>query len=195
MKLIKNKKGFSFLEVMVTIAVLSVGILAVLTLMTSSMRNSMNSRNSIIASELAQEGIELARNIRDNNLINGNNVFSANFPASNSINCRIDKNSTNVSDCNNGLNHKKLYFNSNFYNHTVTANATKFQRKLMIDYYNSAGASTTSALAVKASLYSVVIWGTSFPSVGSDVMPATRCNACNASVKCVCVKDVLTERD
>lgn len=183
MKVIKNKKGFSFLEVMITIAVLSIGILGVMVLIVSSMKSSMNSRDGIIASELAQEGIELIRNIRDNSLINSEDIFSVGFPASSS-NCRIDMNSTSIS-CNNGTNHKKLYFDGNFYTHNSSGTVTKFQRKIMVNnYLDSDGNSANLNSAARVDLYSIVIWGTSWPS---------GCDSCNIAGKCVCVKDVLTE--
>lgn len=184
MKVIKNKKGFSFLEVMITIAVLSVGILGVMVLMVSSMKSSMNSRDGIIASELAQEGIELIRNIRDNSLINSEEIFSSGFPAGSSSNCRIDMNSTSIS-CDNGTNHKKLYFDGKFYAHNSGGTETKFQRKIMVDnYLDSDGNPTNFNSAARVDLYSIVIWGTDWPS---------GCDSCNMAGKCVCVKDVLTE--
>lgn len=181
MKLTKNKKGFSFLEVMITISVLSIGILAVMVLIASSMKSSMNSRDGIIASELAQEGIELVRNIRDNNLINSEGIFSVGFPSESSSNCRIDINSTSIS-CDDGASYRKLYFDGEFYVHSSSGTETKFQRKIMVDNYLGGDGSSTDA--VQVDLYSIVIWGNEWPS---------GCDSCNAAGKCVCVKDVLTE--
>ena len=57
------------MEMMIAAFVLTVGITGALNLIVSVMRNSMNTRNAVIASGLAQEGIELIRNIRDNNML------------------------------------------------------------------------------------------------------------------------------
>lgn len=61
-------KAFSIGEVILAAFVLTVGIIAMLRLITSSYSNSSASQDMIIAAELAQEGVELVRNIRDNNL-------------------------------------------------------------------------------------------------------------------------------
>lgn len=65
----KKRKGFSIGEVVIAIFVLLVGITATLTLIVRSISSSIDSRDSIVASELAQEGIELVRNVRDNILL------------------------------------------------------------------------------------------------------------------------------
>lgn len=65
---IKTKKGFSIAEVLLSIFLLSVGMIAIISLMANSIKNNANNRNSIIATQLAQEGIELVRNRRDLNI-------------------------------------------------------------------------------------------------------------------------------
>lgn len=74
MECLKNKsrsvRGFSLLEVVISMFVLSIGFLASINLATSSIRNSFFQRDEIIASELAQEGLELVYNIRDTNIAN-----------------------------------------------------------------------------------------------------------------------------
>ena len=59
------KPGFSLIEVLVALFVLSLGVSAVFLLMSKSLRSSMDARDQIIASQLAQEGIELVRNLKD----------------------------------------------------------------------------------------------------------------------------------
>jgi type II secretory pathway pseudopilin PulG len=66
--MVKTKKGFSIAEVLLSIFLLSVGMIAIIALMASSIKNNANNRNSIIATQLAQEGIELVRNRRDLNI-------------------------------------------------------------------------------------------------------------------------------
>ncbi|MDO8529622.1 MAG: dockerin type I domain-containing protein [bacterium] len=102
-------RGFSLIEVMIACFVLTVGILAMIDLMAISIRNSIGARDQIIASELAQEGMELVRNIRDNNFANDKKAFEDKFPNVDRDNCRIDKNSTDIKDCNNGNDRFRLY--------------------------------------------------------------------------------------
>ena len=73
-------KGFSLMEALLATFLLSVGIVAVLSLMASSLRSSMVARDQEIATLLAQEGVELVRNVRDNNWADGNDSFN-NLPS------------------------------------------------------------------------------------------------------------------
>lgn len=72
----KNKKqlnniGFTLVEVMAAVAVLSIGLIGGLTAITSSLRNISAGEDRIFAASLAAEGIELVRNVRDSNWLEG----------------------------------------------------------------------------------------------------------------------------
>ena len=60
-------KGFTLLEVMVAMMVIVVGLLASLFLIAFTISSGAADKDRIIAIQLAQEGIELIRNIRDDN--------------------------------------------------------------------------------------------------------------------------------
>ncbi len=64
----RNKKGFSIGEVMVAMFILLVGIVDAVFLTVRSIDNMKGSRDAVIATLLAQEGVELVRNVRDNNV-------------------------------------------------------------------------------------------------------------------------------
>ena len=81
--------GFSLGEVLLAGFVLTVGLLSISALMAKSLKNSFENRDSIIAVELAQEGVELVRNVRDNSFIADADGF-AKF--SGNKHCRIDYN-------------------------------------------------------------------------------------------------------
>ena len=66
---VKYNKGFSVVEVVICISIISVGMMAVFTLLIQNIQVQSMSKNKLIASVLAQEGIELVREIRDNNWI------------------------------------------------------------------------------------------------------------------------------
>jgi prepilin-type N-terminal cleavage/methylation domain-containing protein len=71
-KMKKNEKGFSLVEVLFALLVLTVGITSILFIMVRNIRNSIEAKDQIIAAELVQEGMELVRNLNDNKfLING----------------------------------------------------------------------------------------------------------------------------
>lgn len=63
-RIIKNR-GFTLLELLFAIAILSVGVFAIFNLIIVSLATTPSSTNYLIAANLAQEGLELVRNIRD----------------------------------------------------------------------------------------------------------------------------------
>jgi prepilin-type N-terminal cleavage/methylation domain-containing protein len=63
-----KKRGFTFIEVMIVIAVFSIGVLAVLRLVIYNMSAVKTLETRTTATFLAKEGIELAYNLRDSNL-------------------------------------------------------------------------------------------------------------------------------
>jgi prepilin-type N-terminal cleavage/methylation domain-containing protein len=62
-----NKKGFSIIEIMAVIFIVTVGMVGMLTLVYQSIKVQRFNKHTLIAYQLAQEGIELVRVIRDNN--------------------------------------------------------------------------------------------------------------------------------
>lgn len=66
-----NHNGFTIIEVIVAIFLLAVGAGGVYTLINQSLNSMSVLRSHLIASYLAQEGIEVVRNIRDTNWIKG----------------------------------------------------------------------------------------------------------------------------
>lgn len=179
-KSMKNKKAFSIIEVLTAVFVLSIGITAVLALMAGNVKNSINARDGIIASGLAQEGIELVRNIRDNNFISGKTAFESNFPSNSKDNCMIDKDSDDIEHCDNGNGEdRKLYYNesSGFYVHSSSnATSTKFRRRVIVEY-------DTWPDPTQAVITSMVWWD------GNSNSP----NSCSTVKKCVYVEDILTD--
>jgi len=62
----KEKNGFTLIEVLVTLFVLSVALVGVFFIITQNLANATRVGNNILGAHLAQEGVELVRNIRDN---------------------------------------------------------------------------------------------------------------------------------
>lgn len=62
-----QSKGFTVLEVITAIFILTVGVGAALSLMNQTLATGSVVEQRLIASHLAQEGIEIVRNIRDTN--------------------------------------------------------------------------------------------------------------------------------
>lgn len=61
-----KKKGFSLIEIIITLAILMLGLGAVTTLMVSNIFASKDASSQLIAMGLAEEGIEIVRNFKEN---------------------------------------------------------------------------------------------------------------------------------
>lgn len=70
-KIIRNKSGFSLIEIMAVLLIVSLGIIGVANLATQSIQAQTINRGSIVAYQLAQEGLEIVRQIRDTNWLQG----------------------------------------------------------------------------------------------------------------------------
>lgn len=62
----RNQKGFSLLEVIIALFMITVGLLAILGLANYYLKTTAATKNRLIASFLAQEGIEIVRYFREN---------------------------------------------------------------------------------------------------------------------------------
>lgn len=61
----RNSRGFTLVETLVAISIFTVSILGLLAVLTQGMVNTSYAKQKIVASYLAQEGIEYIRNLRD----------------------------------------------------------------------------------------------------------------------------------
>ena len=62
-------RGFTLLEVLVAIFILTIGIVGVFGLINQAVSLTSATHNQLVASYLAQEGVEIVRNIRDSNFL------------------------------------------------------------------------------------------------------------------------------
>lgn len=76
---LKNNSGISIIEVTVAIFIVTVGLVGVLSLVIQNIEAQYVNKNVLIASGLAQEGIELTRNIRDLNWLTAGNIWYQNL--------------------------------------------------------------------------------------------------------------------
>lgn len=68
-----NQFGQSLLEMIIAITVISVALFSILSLFLSNMKAEEEARLRIVGSNLAQEGVEVVRNIRDSNWLKSDN--------------------------------------------------------------------------------------------------------------------------
>ncbi len=67
MKNIFSKNGFTLVEIIVVLYIMSMGLVGVLSLIIQNIQSQSYNKSNLIAYQLAQEGVELVRKVRDNN--------------------------------------------------------------------------------------------------------------------------------
>lgn len=72
-------KGFTLVETMVAIAVLAVALVGPFIAVNNALKASYTARDQLIAAQLAQEGMEYIRSIRDANYLNGKSSWLDGF--------------------------------------------------------------------------------------------------------------------
>ena len=75
----KNQSGLTLVEAMVSLVFLTLGLIPILGVIVSSISLSARIENNLIAANLAQEGIEVVRAIRDASWMSGE-AFNQNLP-------------------------------------------------------------------------------------------------------------------
>jgi prepilin-type N-terminal cleavage/methylation domain-containing protein len=119
----RKNKGFTLLELMITIMVISIGILGIFGLISNTMQSAEELKSRLVAAYLAQEGIELVRNSRDNNWKEGKE-WTDGWPSCSS-GCRISYDDPVIR-----ANGATLNSNNGFYGNTGTG--TQFTRTIYI---------------------------------------------------------------
>jgi prepilin-type N-terminal cleavage/methylation domain-containing protein len=113
--ILSREKGFSIVETIVAIAILSVVMVAPLTLAQRGLNASMYAKDQVTAFYLAQEAVEYARNLRDNNSLknfSGGDQWLLNLE--NCIapkKCGVDVSIPILVDCSSNLNLCRVTFN------------------------------------------------------------------------------------
>jgi prepilin-type N-terminal cleavage/methylation domain-containing protein len=145
------QKGFSLLEVMVAIFILIMGLSSVLVLTTKSISGASRSTSRLIAANLAQEGIEVVKNIRDYNF-NGSDpdgVWTAwhatgysngcTLIAANQYNCSVQYNSTTFGIDYNAYLRFQPEGSNPYGRYSYTSGTdTPFRRKIILEKINNA---------------------------------------------------------
>lgn len=159
MKLFLNKKinGFTLVETLVAVSILSLSILAGFTAVQNSLKSSVTAKNQMIAFYLTQDAMEYIKNRRDENGLNYINTVSpspntwldgivtvsggvGSGPCGAGKTCRIDSGANTVTDCaTDGANCRNLLqdmvFNSStkgLYGYTNGWTDTGFRRSISI---------------------------------------------------------------
>ncbi len=163
----KNRSGYMLIEAVIATFIVGIVLVTFLTVMAASYRTEFSKREIIIASNLAQEGIEIVRNIRDNNWKTcragdppcNDGFKSPPFPANNSGFCIFYNSDFSINAPVLGCGGAILCRNNTtgFYSNAcgVGTTATKFKRNITI----SNGPSIP--LTDSRTITSIVTWGSS----------------------------------
>src|SRR3989338_4227944 len=142
------ERGFTIVESLVAIAVFTVGISAAIFVIQQSFTVGSRVKNKIIAAYLAQEGIEVIRNIRDRNWMQGK-VYNVDATCFNDNNCWINgiNNSVGANVTNSGCAKydsaslaspcalgPRLSFNGNYYISVGSGVSYQFSRDITTEF-------------------------------------------------------------
>lgn len=126
----KSLSGFSLLEVMTVLFIVSIGMIGTLALIIQNIQTEKINQGDLIACQLAQEGIELVREVRDNNWRAGVGWLTTLDDGDYRMDYSMDTPRA-ITTTDEGL----LYLNNGFYNHEAAdegdhSTETKFYRVL-----------------------------------------------------------------
>ena len=138
---IKEQSGQGLLELIIAIGVIAVGLFAVWTLFLSNFFNEQQSESRIVAGNLAREGVEVVKNIRDSNWLKmDNNVptvsWDTNLVAGQMVITNLippvsGNESASLTPLLNG-NDKLYYHNSGYFYDTITSTSSPYSRIITI---------------------------------------------------------------
>lgn len=143
--------GFSLLETTIAIAILTAAVIGPMALSSQSIRSASVAKDTINASNLAQEGIELVKNIRLNNRLEGKNWTQGLGPCDSVDGCFVDAKDLDVKTCSANCEFIKFDDSLNLYNYDSGSN-TIFKRIIKI----------TNITADEIKVNSTVVWSDKF---------------------------------
>lgn len=142
-----TQSGQGLIEIIVAIAIIVTGISGAVTLTYSNLRSNESSITQIIGANLAREGVEVVRNLRDENWLLGSNWLNGIKGADNDaiLDYNIGTNNWSLDFTKNGISSGRLLLDANgSYNHKNGAYTPYY--RLLTTYVNLCQHRTTSVL-------------------------------------------------
>lgn len=140
-----SQNGFSLIEIVFSIGIITVSIISLLLLFSYNVKNESDNKNKLIAVYLSEESIEVVRQTRDSNWFSGNDWMDGIILGNVVISVK-DQNDLRkgweIKAMGGGGNKKKIYLSSGSYvqfNGAIPAGwtYTNFNRQLRIDENNN----------------------------------------------------------
>ena len=127
-----KKKGFTLSEIIIAIAVLSFGVVLVYGAFFVAFNTTMSTGPRFIAAYLAQDGQEIIRNLRDNNIVEGE-FWSAGLTGSPcNAGCQADYKTLETSELDEFTDTVLSLNADGFYGYDIGGTPTIFKREIMV---------------------------------------------------------------
>lgn len=128
-----NKKGFTLIEVLLSMFIITVAVLGLYNGINYSYNSIEKAKEKFTAAYLAEEGVELAKNVRDSNFVAGSEDWLNGLRGcTSSYGCRMDYDDIGLTVNNSAGEKTPLLINSNgFYNYNA-GTQTIFSRKIVM---------------------------------------------------------------
>jgi len=126
-----KKRAFSLVEIVIVLGIMTLGLLGVASLILQNMQVEILNKDYLVASMLAQEGLEIVRNIRDDNWVKSLDWLDGIPSTGTFVLDYRGKGSINTTPNVNGDSGTLLYFGANnYYTHQVSSAPSGFFRLL-----------------------------------------------------------------
>ena len=134
-----SNKGFTLIEVLLSVFIITVAVLGLYNGISYSFNSIEKAKDKFVAAYLAEEGIELVKNIRDSNFVANKTDWKEGLTVcSGSYGCRIDYNDASlITNANSTEEKAPLWIDNGFYNYTASGIKTIFSRKIAISDVNA----------------------------------------------------------
>ena len=151
----KKGEGFTLIEMTITIFIVSIGLLGVYGVFARFVSQISLASSRLTAVYLAQEGIEITRNIRDNNLLEGEDYSRGldDCDTDDGKFCEIDYDDAALTTYLNSYEGTFLNIDSNnYYSYNSTLNPTKFKRKINMKIFQIMAGEANDEVKVSVSV-------------------------------------------
>ena len=128
----KTIAGFTLLETLVAISLLLISVVGPLGLISRSLANAFVAKDRVVASFLAEEGIEYVRSIRDSNMLNETGWLNGVEGPCGGSGCTIDTKSGAISSCPSGGCSPLLFNSSDGFYAYAAGEESRFTRTITI---------------------------------------------------------------
>jgi prepilin-type N-terminal cleavage/methylation domain-containing protein len=180
-------KGFTIIELIISIFILAVSTVGVYSAFSIMNILTADAADRLTATYLAQEGMEIVRNIRDTNWLNaGAGATWLDGLSACANGCEADYTTGTTAQFPYPMTNTTgdfLYINSNgFYNYATSGTKTRFQRKIIVAPIPDAKGDSSYIVKVTVQVSwskKATVLSDAIPAGATDLLDPTKCNSSN----------------